>query len=438
MRAVGLVRQSRGREDSLSPAEQRERIVSLCEREGLTLLAVHEEIDVSGGSPLAEREGLRAAVEAVEGNQAEVVVVAYFDRLFRSLTVQAEVVNRVEKAGGRIMAADVGTVSEATPAQWISGTMLGVVSEYYRRSIRERSGEGQRLAVAEGRVPYDRIVPGYRREGGKLVPSEDAPVIVEAFRMRAEGATIKEVRAHLFANGITRGYSGVERLFSNRTYLGELHFGKLHNPAAHEPIIDRALWDRVQAIKVPRGARPPSDRLLARLGVLRCGTCGARMVVGFRSVVATGERYDFYRCPPTGDCERRVTISADKVEAWTVERVKEAIEGMEGRASADERVREAEVAVEQAQADLEAAIRVFGGIRDEPAAAERIGELVAVREAAVEHLDQLGSLRSAKVVGVEDWDLLSVEAQRAIIRAVIRVYVAPGRGDRLSCQLLIE
>ena len=65
MRAIGIVRQSKGREDSLSPTEQRQRIEEVCERENLTLVAVHEEIDVSGGTPLAQREGLRAAVEAI-------------------------------------------------------------------------------------------------------------------------------------------------------------------------------------------------------------------------------------------------------------------------------------------------------------------------------------------------------------------------------------
>lgn len=82
IKAIGIVRQSKGREDSLSPAEQRERIVAVCERESLELVAVHEEIDVSGGTPRAQREGLRAAVEAIEAGSAQVVVVAYFDRLF--------------------------------------------------------------------------------------------------------------------------------------------------------------------------------------------------------------------------------------------------------------------------------------------------------------------------------------------------------------------
>ena len=79
----------------VSPREQVERIQSVAERDGLKLIDTIEELDVSGGSPLAKRHGLRSAVELVEAGQADVLVVAYFDRLVRSLQVQAEVVRRI-------------------------------------------------------------------------------------------------------------------------------------------------------------------------------------------------------------------------------------------------------------------------------------------------------------------------------------------------------
>jgi hypothetical protein len=44
---------------------------------------------------------------------------------FRSLAVEAEVVEPVERAGGRVLAVDVGNVTNESAAQWLSGTMLG-------------------------------------------------------------------------------------------------------------------------------------------------------------------------------------------------------------------------------------------------------------------------------------------------------------------------
>jgi DNA invertase Pin-like site-specific DNA recombinase len=82
-RAVGVVRVSRvGDRDGdrfVSPSEQRERIASACDRDGLTLLETFDEPNVSGGAPLERRPGLRKAVAMVEAGEADVVVAAYFD-----------------------------------------------------------------------------------------------------------------------------------------------------------------------------------------------------------------------------------------------------------------------------------------------------------------------------------------------------------------------
>ena len=120
----------------MSPREQLERIQSVAERDGLKLVDTIEELDVSGGAPLAKRPGLRRAVELVEAGDANVMVVAYFDRLVRSLAVQAEVVERIEKAGGAILAVDVGEVRADTASRWLSSTMLGLVAESSTRTSR--------------------------------------------------------------------------------------------------------------------------------------------------------------------------------------------------------------------------------------------------------------------------------------------------------------
>jgi site-specific DNA recombinase len=254
------------------------------------------------------------------------------------------------------------------------------------------------------------------------------PIAVKAFRMRADGATIAQVRQFLREHGIERSYHGVGALLRSRVVLGELHFGNYEpNLEAHDAIVDRELWRRVQRARATRGRKPKSDRLLARLGVLRCGSCGARMVVGS----SHHGRHAIYRCPPTGDCKRRVTISAEMVETIVTEQVRAALADVEGRASAEQGAQEAARALERAQSDLEAALRVLSDFDDEQAAKDRLSELRAARDAARERVEQLGGQRAAVVIsGAGDWDQLSLAAQRELIRATVaRVLVAPGRGD---------
>jgi len=399
----------------------------------MTLIDTIEELDVSGGAPLARRPGLRRAVELVEAGEADVVVVAYLDRLVRSLSVQAEVVSRVEQAGGGILAVDVGALTNGSAGQWLSGTMLGAVAEYARRVTAERTQDAKRRAVARGVPPYPNVPPGYRRrEDGSLEPHPDeAAVVADAFRLRAEGATVMAVREHLRANGVLRSFHGVTSLLASRVYLGELNFGKLTNPDSHPAIVDAACWTTVQRMKSPRGRRAKSDRLLARLGVLRCASCGARMVVGS----ANHGKYALYRCPPNADCTHRVTISAKLAEAVVTEEVQKLIAGMQGTATFTDGVADAERNLSAAEQKLDAAIEAFSGLEDVGAARAR---LTALREARDQARNRLAELEAAAAPAVtvssSDWGLLTMDERRALIRAVVaEAVVAPGRGaDRIT------
>src|SRR5262249_38053377 len=210
---------------------------------------------------------------------------------------------------------------------------LGAVSEYQRRSIRERSAEGQARAVARGATPWARVPLGYfRRDDGTLEPDpKSAPIARRAFEMRAAGDSIAKIRAMLKSRGVVRSPRGVQVMLASRVYLGEIHFGKLVNLRAHEPIIDRELWTRTQRMFVPRGPQPDSERLLARLGVLRCGSCGARLGT---MKLSRQKNYPIYRCPSQSDCDHHVTISAEIAERVVVDAVRTHLADAEGRASA--------------------------------------------------------------------------------------------------------
>jgi hypothetical protein len=184
-----------------------------------------------------------------------------------------------------------------------------------------------------------------RGENGALtVEPAAARVVVQAFKRRDRGASLVEIQAFLAANGIERALSGVSWMLRSRMYLGEIHFGELHNTHAHEAIIkDRRLFERVQRRTVSRGRQAKSERLLARLGVLRCGTCGSRMVINSDS--------GSYRCGDTSAnrCRRRAAVNADRVEAMVLDAVRaySATAAGHGRASRGQQIREADGATRQ-------------------------------------------------------------------------------------------
>ncbi len=447
-RAVGIVRVSRrgGRagQSYVSPTEQEERIRAACKREGLRLLAILPEEDVSGGAPLERRPGLSRAVGLIEAHKADVVVAAYFDRFFRGLSVQAEVVERVERAGGSILAVDVGQLTNGSAGQWLSGTMLGAVAEYHRRATAERTREAKERAVARGVAPFPNLPFWLGRRDDAAIEHDPAGALIarDAIELRLSGATIMGVRAFLAERGVELSFNGVRTFLTSRLLLGELHFGAQSNLDAFPELIDAATYNRLQHLSVPRGRRPKSERLLARLGVLRCATCGSRMVVGFRTTRA-GKRYEHYRCPPVGDCPQRVTVAADMVEQAVERETRRLLAGMKGKASARTGAREAARAAERAQAELDSATRTLigAGLENEAAAIERLQELREARDAAAEKAEELDTFYASLVIDADrDWDLMNLDERRALLKAVLSsVTVAPGRGlERLTFEARVQ
>jgi len=438
-RAIGIIRVSqkgtREGDRFVSPEDQRTRIEKFCLENQLQLVqTLDETASVSGGRALEDRPGFGAAVEQVERGSADVIVAGYFDRFFRSLTTQAEAMSRVQRAGGQLVAVDYGELSEDTAGQWLNATVWGMMAEYQRRSAKERAAEGQRRAVARGAIPFKNVPIGYRRrpDGTLAVYEPEVPIVREAFEMRAAGTPIEAIRLFLRANGIERVSRGVTQTLANRLYVGELHFGEMVNLAACEPIIDRDLFDRVQAMKVPRGRIGKRDDLLARQGVLRCGQCDARMTVDGGSSPTS---LRVYRCKGR-DCQQPAVISAYAVEHAVVDHVKNMLRGIREHAGNDAAFAAATAALDRAQASLDAAIEAFDGLGAEPAAGRRLQALKAERDAAQMEYEKAVARKGAATVTVDidDWDRLTLDEQRALIKAVLeRVAVAPGvrgRGEQ--------
>jgi DNA invertase Pin-like site-specific DNA recombinase len=432
-RAVGIVRVSRVAERSgdsfVSPFDQRHNIETACRRNDLALGDIFEELDISGGDPLHKRPGLSAAIDRIERGLAEVLVVAYFDRLFRKLSVQEQVLERVERAGGTVLAVDMGEIRTDTASRWLSSTMLGAVAEYHRRITREKTDAARADAIARGIPTFPTVIPGYRRgSDGRLEVDEVAAEHVQhAFEMRARGTSLFDIRDYLRAHGIQRSYRSTQTLLRSRIVLGELHSGAYANKTAHPPIIDAGLWRRAQS-RLPRGPRVPSERLLARLGVLRCATCDAAMGVTYGYKQRGGRRYWKYHCG-NKECAARAMISATLIEDAVTERVKAELAEETESASLDANVAEAEADLAQAQALLDAAIMAFAGI-NAAAANQRLQDLQADVTAATDRLAELRAASApARIVNaLGSWGDLTADERRDLIRAVVeRVIVRPGR-----------
>ena len=167
--------------------------------------------------------------------------------------------------------------------------------------------------VDDGKLPWPKPPFGIILNDDRTMRIDESirELMARVFATRAAGEAKAVVRALLAEHGHDRTIRGVDAILGQALYMGELRFGKRVN---HAPVRRRRA-DRRQAHlgrgagdAHPAGRDASSDRLLARLGVLHCAHCGARMVAGGAWVsytTASGEvkrtRYAFYKC---GDVQR--------------------------------------------------------------------------------------------------------------------------------------
>jgi DNA invertase Pin-like site-specific DNA recombinase len=123
MKVYGYIRVSSAeqRESGLGLEAQRQAIQAEAERRGWDLLHIYADEGLSGKS-MSGRTGLQEALQAVEGGEAEALVVSKLDRLSRSLLDFASLMERARRKGWSLVALGLG-VDTSTP----SGEMMASV-----------------------------------------------------------------------------------------------------------------------------------------------------------------------------------------------------------------------------------------------------------------------------------------------------------------------
>ena len=282
-RGIGILRVSdeADRGDRLgSDREQRNGIDRESDRRNIDLIDVLYERDVSGHAPL-EKRPFGKAIERVERGEADVIIFAHRDRTDRSIEEGSKAIRRMDAAGGLLIAGGQ-VLSHQTAAQWREATFGSFLAEDYWRTSRERSMNGVVTRIIEANViPYQLPLGILRNEDGSARPDPKLRAVVRrCFEMRARGATIRAVRAYLAEKGHNLSYRSVQIMLKSPLYVGELHWRGEVYPVLKKPIVPRHVWDAVQRMRVPSGRTAKSELLLSRQDVLRCASCGGRMVAG--------------------------------------------------------------------------------------------------------------------------------------------------------------
>jgi len=131
-----------------------------------------------------------------------------------------------------------------------------------------------------------------------------ASYVEQTFQKYADGATMTDLRDWLKAHNIKNSmggemsYNTIQRMLSNRRYIGELRLRDVVQPNAIPALVSEDLFNKVQeklAKNKKAPARHKAEESYLLTTKLYCGKCGALMF-GESGVSHTGKMYTYYKC----------------------------------------------------------------------------------------------------------------------------------------------
>ena len=199
MKAIGYVRVSTEDQaaEGVSLAAQGERIGAYCVAQGWELTAVY--LDAGASAKSLDRDGLHAALEAVQAGEADVLLTLKLDRLTRSVTDLGRLIESSREHGFQLAA-----VSESLDTTTAAGRMMANVLASVAQWEREACGERTAAALAHkksigehvGLIPFGFSMGA---DGHLEENAEELATIQRMKRWRRRGASYREIARRLDA-----------------------------------------------------------------------------------------------------------------------------------------------------------------------------------------------------------------------------------------------
>lgn len=261
----------------------------------------------SGGN--MDRPALQQLLNDIETGQVDVVVVYKIDRLTRSLTDFAKLVE-IFDAKSVSFVAITQQFNTTTSMGRLTLNVLLSFAQFERELASERVRDKIAASRKKGKWTGGSLPLGYDSKDKKLVvnPTE-ARTVRLIFQHYLEGKSLQKVIDELNAQGVVTKvravsgkpagglpftYGSLAYLLKNRVYLGEIGHSGLWFTGEHEPIIGRDTFDAVQQLLQTNSAGRIGRR--QQTGALLTGLVfddrGNRMSPSF--TVKRGIRYPFY------------------------------------------------------------------------------------------------------------------------------------------------
>jgi DNA invertase Pin-like site-specific DNA recombinase len=202
--AIGYIRVSTEEQadSGLGLSAQRQRIEAYCQMKGLELKDILEDAGISGGKSLATRPaGARLLAEMKKSKP--VLVVAKFDRLFRSVADAAQTIAEFDKKGIELVAIVEGFDMTSAYGRAMA-QMASVFAELERAMIRERTKAAMNVKRGRNERMSHQVPFGWDEgaEGILVWNDTEQSAITWMRQLQRDGKSLRQIATLLNERGV--------------------------------------------------------------------------------------------------------------------------------------------------------------------------------------------------------------------------------------------
>ena len=301
MTAVIYARYSTDSQREESIEGQIRECTAYAEKNGFTV--VKHYIDRAVSAKTDNRPQFQQMIKDSERGIFDVIIVWKLDRFARNRYDSARYKTQLKRNGVKLVSAT--EVISAGPEGIILESVLEGYAEYYSADLSEKVVRGMTENALKGIYNGGTIPFGYMIDETRHYQPDPllAPYVEQTFQKYADGATMTDLRDWLKAHNIKNSmggemsYNTIQRMLSNRRYIGELRLRDVVQPNAIPALVSEDLFNKVQeklAKNKKAPARHKAEESYLLTTKLYCGKCGALMF-GESGVSHTGKMYTYYK-----------------------------------------------------------------------------------------------------------------------------------------------
>ncbi|WP_175417284.1 recombinase family protein [Arthrobacter sp. 24S4-2] len=370
MKVIIYTRQSKHRDESVTHELQENACQSFAKSRGWEVVQVLNERGISGKT-IAKRTEFQTALKMIKDKEAEGLLVWRWSRFARNTLDGLITLKSIEEeAKGQVHCA-LEQIDRSAMGKFSLTMMLGM-AELESNVKGEQWNEALMLRLSKGLPPSGKVQFGYDKVAGQYIKNpEEAAILKEAYERYTSGEGVRSICEDFSARSLPapgpRGWysGGMFDLLDKVFYSGKISWvpKKGEEPiivdGAHEAILSAGEWSAYRKSRKDRkmNVRPKNPRWMLS-GLVVCGLCGSKMLSHSDSRGRRQLMCAKYNAEGKGACKgvfRRQSIVTTRVWFWLGAHLDEWASAMpsneEARKAAEKALADSQAAVETAHAD---------------------------------------------------------------------------------------